>query len=71
MTNEATGRTGGWAEGAKAALVRRFFVPWWAWGVGLAYLAFSVFTSGVQLVDTAHDASGVNHSASGHIAQSA
>lgn len=48
----SNGRAGGWAQGAKAALVRRFFVPWWAWGVGLAYLAFSVFTSGAKLVET-------------------
>ena len=47
----SNGLAGGWAERAKAAPVRRFYVPWWAWALGLAYAAFSVFTSGVQLAD--------------------
>ena len=49
-------RTGGlavsYASGAGAAPVRRYFVPWWAWVVGLSYLAFSVVTSGARLVET-------------------
>ncbi len=49
-------RTGGfavrYASGAGSAPVRRYFVPWWAWVVGLSYLAFSVATSGAQLVET-------------------
>jgi glycerophosphoryl diester phosphodiesterase len=48
-------RTGGlavrYASRAGAAPVRRYFVPWWAWVVGLSYLAFSVATSGAHLVE--------------------
>jgi glycerophosphoryl diester phosphodiesterase len=46
----SNGLAGGWAERAKAVPVRRFYVPWWAWAVGLAYVGFSVITSGAQLV---------------------
>ncbi len=47
----SNGLAGGWAERAGAARVRRFYVPWWAWAIGLAYLAVSALSSGVRLVD--------------------
>jgi glycerophosphoryl diester phosphodiesterase len=45
------GRACRWTEGGKTATARRFYVPWWAWIVGMGYLVFSVVTSSAQLLD--------------------
>ena len=46
------GRAATWALVANATPARRFYVPWWAWAIGMAYLGFSCVTTGLQLVET-------------------